>query len=153
MAQFLVTIPNLPALQKAIASYPAVSQPILQNAIVGAQAVLAKYTTPATVPVLTGYLLQNWGFAIGNLRASWYPKAAYAAYVEFGTAPHIIQAVNARVLANKNTGQVFGPVVKHPGTKANPFLERIMMASQPDITALFVQALEKITAEIGIQPA
>lgn len=148
MAQFLVTIPNLPALQKAIASYPSISTPILQNAIIAAQAILAKYTTPATVPVLTGYLLQNWGFSIGNLRASWYPKAAYASYVEFGTAPHIIKAVNAKSLANKNTGQFFGPVVHHPGTKANPFLERIMAAAEPDIEALFVQALEKITAQI-----
>lgn len=153
MAQFLVSIPNLPQLQKAVASYPSISTPILQNAIVAAQAILAKYTTSATVPVKTGYLLQNWGFAIGNLRASWYPKAAYASYVEFGTAPHIIKAVNAKSLANKDTGQFFGPIVHHPGTKANPFLERIMAAAQPDIEALFVQALEKITAQIGAQSA
>jgi hypothetical protein len=153
MSTFRVDIPNLPQLQKAMASYPSVSTPILQSAIVAAQAILAKYTTPATVPVLTGYLLQNWGFAIGNLRASWYPKAAYASYVEFGTAPHVIKAVNAKVLANAKTGQFFGPVVHHPGTKANPFLERIMFAAQPDITALFVQALAKINAQISTQAA
>jgi hypothetical protein len=84
---------------------------------VGAQAILAKNTTAATVPVRTGYLVQNWGFDIGNLVARWYPKASYAPFVEFGTAPHEIRPVNAKVLANKKTGQFFGTLVHHPGTK------------------------------------
>jgi hypothetical protein len=146
---FSVTIPNLPKLQEAMANYPAIATPIVQNAVVGAQAILAKFTTGATVPIKTGYLVQNWGFEIGNLTARWYPKAKYAPYVEFGTAPHIIRPVKARALANKETGQFFGTLVHHPGTKANPFMERIVAASEPDITELFVQALEKITAQIA----
>lgn len=51
-----------------------------------------------------------------------YARTPYAAMVELGTRPHIIRALNARVLANARTGQVFGPLVHHPGTKANPFL-------------------------------
>jgi hypothetical protein len=43
---------------------------------------LAKFTNASTVPIKTGYLVQNWGFDIGNLQARWYPKAAYAPYVE-----------------------------------------------------------------------
>jgi len=148
---FSVTIPNLAALQSALANYPAIATPIIQNAVVAAQAILAKFTTAATVPVKSGYLVQNWGFDIGNLQARWYPKASYAPYVEFGTAPHIIRAVNAKVLANAKTGQFFGPVVHHPGTKANPFLERIILASQPDINVLFGQALENITTAIASQ--
>jgi hypothetical protein len=146
---FSVTIDKLPELTSALAHYPTIAKPVLQSAIVAAQAILAKYTTSATVPVLSGYLLQNWGFDIGDLQARWYPKAAYAAYVEFGTRPHIITAVNAKVLANKKTGQIFGPVVHHPGTKANPFLERIMAAAQPDIDALFLVALDKINQQIA----
>jgi hypothetical protein len=149
--QFAVQIPNLPALQSALADYPAISRPIIQSAVVAAQAILAKFTTAATVPVRTGYLVQNWGFDIGDLMARWYPKASYAPYVEMGTAPHIIKAVNARVLANAKTGQVFGPVVHHPGTKANPFMERIVAAAQPEITDLFGQALTKITGAIAEQ--
>lgn len=143
-----VQIPNLPALQSALADYPAISRPIIQNAVVAAQAILAKFTTAATVPVRTGYLVQNWGFEIGNLQARWYPKASYAPYVELGTAPHIIRAVNRRVLADAE-GHVFGPAVRHPGTKANPFMERILAAAQPDITELFIQALQKITGTIA----
>ena len=149
MATFQVSIPNLPKLQEALASYPSISQPIFQKAIVAAQAILAKYTTGATVPIRTGYLVQNWAFEIGDLTARWYPKAAYAPYVEFGTGPHIIRAVNKRTLANTETGQIFGPVVHHPGTKANPFMERIVAAAHPDINVLFGQALEQITSAIA----
>jgi hypothetical protein len=148
---FQVLIPNLPALQAALANYPAISGPIIQNAIVAAQAILAKFTTAATVPVKTGYLVQNWGFDIGQFQARWYPKASYAPYVEFGTAAHIIRPVNAKVLANAKTGQFFGTLVHHPGTEANPFMERIIASAQPDITALFGQALEKVSAAIGSQ--
>jgi hypothetical protein len=150
-ATFSVSIPNLPALQDALADYPAISQPIIQNAVVAAQAILAKYTTGATVPIKTGYLVQNWAFEIGNLVARWYPRASYAPFVEFGTGPHEIKAVNKKVLANTQTGQVFGPVVHHPGTKANPFMERIVAAAQPDIAVLFSQALDKVNEAIASQ--
>jgi N6-adenosine-specific RNA methylase IME4 len=152
MGTFLVQIPNLPALQDMMASYPSISAPIIQNAIVAAQAILAKFTNASTVPVKTGYLVQNWGFDIGTFMARWYPLATYAPYVEFGTAPHIIRAVNKKVLANAATGQIFGPVVHHPGTKANPFMERIIASSQPEINDLFGQALETITQTIASQP-
>ena len=149
--QFSVSIPNLPQLKQALASYPSIAGPIVQSAIVASQAILAKFTTSATVPVRTGYLLQNWGFDIGTLQARWYPKAQYAPYVEFGTAPHIIKPVNARVLANAKTGEIFGTLVHHPGTKANPFMERIVSSAQPDIDTLFVQALTKINVQIAAQ--
>jgi hypothetical protein len=148
MNTFAVSIPNLPALQAALADYPSISAPIIQKAIVAAQAILAKFTTAATVPVRTGYLLQNWGFDIGQLQARWYPRAAYAPFVEFGTAPHIIRPVNKQVLANANTGQIFGTIVHHPGNKPNDFMGRIVAAAQPEIETLFVQALDQVNEAI-----
>jgi hypothetical protein len=148
---FTVSIPNLPKLQAALASYPSIATPIIQRAIVAAQAILAKFTTGATVPIRTGYLVQNWAFEVGNLQARWYPKAQYAPYVEFGTAPHIIKPINARVLANAKTGEIFGTLVHHPGTKANPFMERIVASAQPDITTLFETALGQVTGAIAAQ--
>jgi hypothetical protein len=146
---FSVLIPNLAALQAALAQYPTIATPIVQNAVVAAQAILAKYTTGATVPIRTGYLVQNWGFSIGQLQASWYPKASYAPYVEFGTKPHTIVPINKQVLANTQTGQIFGTIVHHPGTKPNDFMGKIVAAAQPDITELFSQALQTITAAIA----
>ena len=150
-AQFKVSIVNLQQLQAALASYPAIAAPIVQSAIVASQAVMAKFTNASTVPIRTGYLSQNWAFEVGNLQARWYPKANYAPYVEFGTAPHEIRPVNKRVLANVKTGEIFGTVVHHPGTKANPFMERIVAAAQPAVDALFGQALDKITGAIAAQ--
>src|ERR1035441_1020161 len=82
--QFKVSIVNLQQLQSALASFPAIAAPIIQSAIVGSQAIMAKFTNASTVPIRTGYLSQNWGWDVGNLQARWYPKAAYAPYVEFG---------------------------------------------------------------------
>lgn len=79
----------------------------------------------------------------GRLRASgkikkagWFslrPKATivfdvdYAAFVNDGTAPHIIRPRNARVLRFVVGGQVvYARVVHHPGTRANPFLDRAL---------------------------
>lgn len=43
-------------------------------------------------------------------------------YVEYSTKPHIIRSHGPWPLRNRETGQVFGPVVHHPGTKAQPFM-------------------------------
>jgi len=48
----------------------------------------------------------------------------YAGYVHEGTKPHIIRVKNASVLTDGTT--FFGPVVRHPGTRPNPFLSRAL---------------------------
>lgn len=50
----------------------------------------------------------------------------YAGFVVKGTAPHIIQSTGPWPLRNRETGQVFGPTVRHPGTKPNDFLSRAL---------------------------
>jgi hypothetical protein len=150
---FSVTIPNLPKLQAALSQYPSIATPIVQSAISAAGAILGKYTTGATVPVKTGNLVHNWTLQIAQLVARWFPNANYASFVEFGTAPHVIQAKSAKVLANTQTGEIFGKIVHHPGTKANPFIERIIQSAQPEINTLFGQAGDKITTAIAAQAA
>jgi len=56
------------------------------------------------------------------------PTADYAKYVIEGTVPHIIRSHGPWPLRNAETGQVFGPVVHHPGTAANNFIERAVLA-------------------------
>jgi hypothetical protein len=48
---------------------------------------------------------------------------SYAAYVNEGTRPHVIRSHGPWPLRNRATGQVFGPVVNHPGTPAFHFIE------------------------------
>lgn len=68
----------------------------------------------------------------------------YAAAVHDGTRPHQIRAINRRVLADKRTGRFFGVVVNHPGTRANPFLQRAVDGSGSFIREQFDKALSAI---------
>ena len=53
--------------------------------------------------------------------------ASYAAAVEYGTAPHEITPMNGGVLAFEVAGKMmFTPIVHHPGTRANPFMQRAL---------------------------
>jgi hypothetical protein len=77
------------------------------------------------VPVKSGYLsstvYKEVGFGEGKVGVA----ASYAEAVEKGTVPHEIHPINGRVLAFAVAGKmVFRSVVNHPGTKANPFMER-----------------------------
>lgn len=48
-------------------------------------------------------------------------------WAEVGTRPHIIRSTGPWPLRNRETGQVFGPVVHHPGTKATPHLRPALL--------------------------
>lgn len=73
-------------------------------------------------PVKTGELAGSIEHEVDGHTARIGSNVKYAAIVELGSGPHIIRARNARVLANRETGQVFGAVVHHPGTRAQPYL-------------------------------
>lgn len=150
---FVITIPNLPKLQEALAQAPAIAGPIIQNAIVGAQALLAKAKGSANIPYRTGVLSQNWAFEVGNMRAVYYPRAFYAPYVEFGTG---IYGPQGQPITPKSAKALYWPGAAHPvrsvkGQHANPFMERIVSAAQPEIATLFGTALDKITQAIAAQ--
>lgn len=53
-----------------------------------------------------------------------------AIFVLKGTKSHIIRSHGPWPLRNKAKGLVFGPVVHHPGTKANDFLTKAMPAGR-----------------------
>lgn len=80
------------------------------------------------------------GIASGKIEAG----ASYASAVETGTRPHDIRIRNKKVLADKREGLFFGKLVKHPGTKANPFMARALEKSQKDIDNLFVKAVQNV---------
>lgn len=46
----------------------------------------------------------------------------YWATVEYGSRPHIIRSKGPWPLRNRETGQVFGRVVHHPGTPEQPYM-------------------------------
>jgi HK97 gp10 family phage protein len=50
----------------------------------------------------------------------------YWAAVEYGSRPHVIESHGPWPLRNHETGEVFGRVVNHPGTRAQPFMRPAM---------------------------
>lgn len=78
---------------------------------------------------------------IGTAKGMVEVGAEYGAYVEFGTRPHIIRVKNKKVLANRRTNQIFGRVVHHPGTKANPFFSRGIKATEEIFNSNIMQAV------------
>jgi hypothetical protein len=55
------------------------------------------------------------------------PTASYARYVVEGTPPHIIRSHGPWPLRDEH-GHVFGRVVHHPGTRAQPFVSEAAQA-------------------------
>lgn len=81
---------------------------------------------------------------ISKLRGEIESRAPYSLFVHEGTRPHDIRPVYKRVLANKRTGQIFGKLVHHPGTRANPFLLRAVEKSARKMEEFFEQAIANV---------
>jgi hypothetical protein len=147
---FTVTIPNLSQLVTSFQQAPNTAAPILQRALSASQAFLAKYTTKGIVPWRSGFLVQTFQAVLTTGLLRWYPTASYAPFVEFGTQPHMIFPQNGLALYWPGAQH---PVksVSHPGTKPNPFMERIIANAQPEITATFATALTQIVQAIAAQ--
>ena|SRR3990167_3924947 len=103
-------------------------------------------TSKKEVPVQTGNLQKSISILsrVNPFSGGITAKAKYASAVEYGSRPHIIKARSAKVLANKKTGQVFGRTVRHPGTKANPFMHRTADKEKGSILKKFELALDNI---------
>lgn len=72
----------------------------------------------------SGHLRSSLGWTLGEDSKGPYADIGtdveYALYVEFPTAPHAIDVVDASVLTDGSS--FFGTHVDHPGTEAQPFL-------------------------------
>jgi len=147
---FKVEIVGLDQLVAKLAQAPAIAAPILQRALSASQAILAKNTTKLTVPWRTGFLTQSFRAELTSGMLRWFPTASYAPFVEFGTKPHTILPKDKKALFWPGAAH---PVrsVNHPGSKPNPFMERIVAASQDEINTTFGSALQQITAALAAQ--
>ncbi len=144
---FSVQVEGLDKLELALKNYPEIAHPVFQQAINRAPDILAKYTVPGVVPYRTGQLIQTFRRDVRDLIARWFPTVRYAPYVEFGTRPHVILPKNGKALYWPGARH---PVrmVKHPGSKANPFMERIRDKATGEINATFKEALDVILKKI-----
>jgi HK97 gp10 family phage protein len=75
-------------------------------------------------------------------------RAKYAAFVDQGTSPHVIEVRNKKVLANRRTGQFFGKRVNHPGTRKQPFFTDAVHGNEGFMNNEFRSALNNILNSI-----
>jgi hypothetical protein len=139
---FQIQIENMDQIKAAFARAPTIVTSILTRAIAASYAVLAKNTV-GNVPVRTGNLQNQWTWLSEGLQGIYKPKMLYAAAVEFGmpaSPGRYVPAIGKRLIDSSRPG--FG---MWPGFKANPFMERIVAASQGEIDSTFVTALGQIT--------
>ena len=91
-------------------------------------------------PVKTGYLASTVYKQVSNGEGVVGVAASYGRVVVEGSAPHEIRAANGGVLSFMVAGKrVFTPIVHHPGTKPNPFLEKATEKAQSKIGVTFAE--------------
>jgi hypothetical protein len=91
-------------------------------------------------PVKTGYLASTVYKQVTDSEGIIGVAASYAKFVVEGTVPHEIRAANGGVLSFMVAGkQVFTPIVHHPGTKPNPFLQRATEEAQSKVDETFAE--------------
>lgn len=74
-------------------------------------------------PVRTGRLRQSIAITVDGSGVKIGPHTEYAAFVEFGTKPHVIEARNKKALAfMMGNTRVVVKRVNHPGSRAKPFV-------------------------------
>ena len=97
-------------------------------------------------PKITGRLAGSWMAHILN-PMTWVinSNVKYRWWVNDGTKPHEIRPVNAQALHFKVGGdEVFCKVVHHPGTKANPYIQRAVALTEKRIPEFADKAIKAV---------
>ncbi len=95
-------------------------------------------------PWRTGALAQSIVKEVTNDSAVIDVVAPYAPFVVKGTAPHEIRPVRASCLAFEVAGEtVFARLVRHPGTKPDPFLDDAKAEVLSQLPAFFREIFEE----------
>lgn len=98
------------------------SQITTQNVLVNS-ATYIKADMESRAPVRTGRLRQSIKIDVHQDRIVIGPHTEYAAFVEFGTKPHVIRPKGKKALSFFVGGQrITVKSVNHPGTRAKPFV-------------------------------
>ncbi|NHZ78442.1 hypothetical protein F2P44_03960 [Massilia sp. CCM 8695] len=108
----------------------------------------AKSRVPVELGALRRSIRVNTGYKKGRVSASvkaGNKKAWYWQFVEFGTAPHVIEAKRASALA---FGGTVTQRVQHPGARPHPFLRPAMdVQADAAIHAIGTQIRKRLTVE------
>ena len=91
-------------------------------------------------PIKTGYLASTVYKKVTDSEGFVGVAASYAKFVVEGTAPHEIRAAEGGVLSFMVAGKhIFTPIVHHPGTKPNPFLQNATEKARGKVEETFAE--------------
>ena len=148
MAQFVIKIEGLKQLQKNFERAPVDVFNSLERAINKSAWIITGHVKDAT-PVKTHALKSGIRPDFGRLSATIRPhNAPYAFFVHEGTKPHIIKPKVKKALWWKGAAH---PVkrVHHPGTKANPFMEKGLEKSITEVEQIFKKEIDSVLIKIS----
>ena len=100
-------------------------------------------------PWKTGKLARSIVIEIEEGEAKIQALAPYAKFVVEGTRPHEIHPAGANVLVfkAKSGDLVFTRLVRHPGTKPNPFMQRAVDKAREQIDDIWSELFEDLIEE------
>lgn len=91
-------------------------------------------------PVKTGYLASTVYKQVSNNEGIVGVGASYGKFVVEGTVPHEIRAPDGGVLSFMIAGKrIFTPIVRHPGTKPNPFMQKAVDEARSKVYSTFAE--------------
>lgn len=147
MSVINIEIKNIKQIRQAFGLAPALMTKNLSTAIkqtiffVRAKAVS---NAPVRTSNLRGSVYQSFGPLKGEIGFN----AKYAGWVHDGTSPYTIRPKTKKALYWKGASHPMR-LVRHPGIKANPYLQRAVDDSQEQIDKFFVKAVQNALNVIG----
>lgn len=143
-----ITIEGLGAFRDDISKANSNIKPIIKRTM-GLALNAIKNTAQDRAPFISGTLKRSiqWKTENSDMTGIVYQDsniANYGIYVEYGTKPHIIQALTKKVLANRRENLIFGKIVMHPGTQAKPYMRPAYEENVDKVKGYFIDAIQEI---------
>jgi HK97 gp10 family phage protein len=146
--QIKIEIKNIDKIQSHFARMPIEITKGLHKAVVKSSFLIqaeAMKEAPVNKQANGGNLRQSISAnTLGIAKAAVVVGASYGLVVHEGSRPHEIRIKTKKVLADRRSGRIFGKVVKHPGTKANPFLQRAVDNKRDEVNDEFAAIIRDI---------
>lgn len=151
---FEIEIENLKEIREVFRMYPVIANQEINKGLIESGKLIVG-TEKKEVPIgTTNHLRQSIGMRLTGTSIIIVPKKKYAIAVHEGTRPHYVSVKNKRsplrVWAIKKglNPYVVQKSIMKKGTKANPFVDRTVKATNTKVRKIFVDVLEKIIKRI-----
>lgn len=147
--KFTITIPKLDEFLAKMTKFPQVAVAHLNTAIKKSLLELNREAILQT-PVKTGHLRRGYRLIAGNLQGLLSNPVNYGIFVHEGTPAHLILPRVKKALWWKGALHPVR-VVHHPGTIANPFLQRAVENSEASVLDIFKTEMDAALNETAVK--